>query len=230
MPSPLLKVCGLRDPDQAAAVAALGVDAVGVIAVPASPRHLEASLRPGLFARVEAERAGCLRVLVVADPDDADLPQLDPLRGGHQVVQLHGDESLARCRELRRRLPGAILWKALRLREPADLPQAQAYAAVVDALLLDAWVSDQLGGTGRRLPLEWLRQFRPPVPWWLAGGIRPEVVAEVLAAVQPDGLDASSGVENSPGVKNLARVEALLAAVRSCGAQPPRGAASDSLA
>jgi phosphoribosylanthranilate isomerase len=203
----------LRDPAQAAAVAALGVEAIGVIGVPASPRHVVPELRPALFEAVAAARTGCLGVLVVADPVEADLPQLAAGRG-HGVVQLHGSESVASCAELRRRLPGLILWKALRIRQPADLDQAAAYAPVVDGLLLDAWVPDQLGGTGHRIPVDWLAGFQPSLPWWLAGGITPERVESVLSQLHPDGLDASSGVEDAPGLKNLSRVADLVAAVQ----------------
>jgi phosphoribosylanthranilate isomerase len=85
---------------------------------------------------------------------------------------------------------------------------------VVDALLLDAWVADQLGGTGHRIPVEWLEGFRSPIPWWLAGGITAERVPELLRRLAPDGLDASSGVEDAPGEKNLLRVSQLVATVR----------------
>ena len=213
---PWLKVCGLRQPAQAAAVAALGVDAIGVIAVPGSPRWLAVAERPALFAAMQAANPRCLGVVVVADPSDADLETLAPSLG-HQVLQLHGDESPQRCRELRAALgSGLLLWKALRIRSQGDLQRAFDYADVVDALLLDAWVADQLGGTGHRIPIEWLQGFRPPLPWWLAGGITPErlpAALEALAAAPPDGLDASSGVERAPGDKDLARVEQLVAAV-----------------
>jgi phosphoribosylanthranilate isomerase len=216
MAPPLLKICGLREPDQAGAVAALGVDAVGVIGVASSPRWLEPACRPALFEAVAAARKDCLRVLVVADPTEEDLPLLIPGPGGHNVVQLHGNESVERCLELRRRLPENLqIWKALRIREPEDLNQVQRFAPVVDALLLDAWVSTQLGGTGHRIPLEWLQGFGCEKPWWLAGGITPERMASFRCAVNPDGFDASSGVEDAPGVKNLARVEALVWAVRN---------------
>jgi phosphoribosylanthranilate isomerase len=217
MDHPLLKVCGLRDSEQARAVAALGADAIGVIGVAASPRHLEPSRRAALFAAVERERPGCQRVLVVADPSDAELVQLDPAAGGHQVVQLHGAETPERCLALRRQVGGVQWWKALRIRSRNDLEQARAYAAVVDALLLDAWAPGQLGGTGQCLPLEWLGGFQTAVPWWLAGGVTPERVPELLRAVWPSGLDASSGVEVSPGIKNLERVAALVEAVRAAG-------------
>ena len=213
---PWLKVCGLRQPDQAAAVAALGVDAIGVIAVSSSPRFVEVAQRPALFAAMRQASTRGLGVVVVADPLAADLEALGP-EGGHQVVQLHGAESVQRCQELLAALGSHLkLWKALRIRSQADLAQASAYASVVDALLLDAWVPDQLGGTGHRIPIEWLEGFAPSLPWWLAGGITPERVPlalGALAASPPDGLDASSGVERAPGDKDLARVEQLVAAV-----------------
>lgn len=197
--------------DQAAAVAALGVQALGVIGVARSPRWLEPSQRPALFAAMASANPACLGVLVVADPPDDDLEALAPGRG-HQVLQLHGQESPQRCAELRDRL-GLPLWKALRIRCAADLERAQAFEGVVDGLLLDAWVADQLGGTGQAIPIELLAGFRPALPWWLAGGIGPERVAAILEQVQPDGLDASSAVERAPGDKILTRVAALVSAV-----------------
>ncbi|NDG23400.1 MAG: phosphoribosylanthranilate isomerase [Synechococcaceae bacterium WBB_10_009] len=215
-PRPWLKVCGLRQPQQAAAVARLGADAIGVIAVSASPRHLEPDRRPALFAALAAAHPACLGVLVVADPQGADLPELMADRG-HRVVQLHGDETVQRCRQLRRELgPELQLWKALRIRHPDDLRRAEAYAGCVDALLLDAWVPDQLGGTGHRIPIEWLQGFRPALPWWLAGGLSPERIApslQALAGCCPDGIDVSSGVERAPGDKDLALVADLVTAL-----------------
>lgn len=212
MPAPFLKICGLRHRDQAGAIAALGVDAIGVIGVPGSPRTVEPEQRRPLFTAVQAIRPTCLGVLVVADPGDDDLASLAQ-GNGHQVLQLHGGESPERCAMLRERL-GVRLWKALRIRDRADLKRAHGYRDVVDALLLDAWVPDQLGGTGKRLPLEWLEGFAPPLPWWLAGGIAPEGIREILERVSPDGLDVSSGVEDAPGEKNLERVRALVKAIR----------------
>ncbi|MEB3235913.1 MAG: phosphoribosylanthranilate isomerase, partial [Cyanobacteriota bacterium] len=148
--SPLLKVCGLRQCEQAAAIAAMGVDAIGVIAVDGTPRHLAAELRPGLFAAAAAANPACRGVLVVADRGDDALADLQAGLG-HQVVQLHGAETPARCASLRDLLPGIGLWKALRIRRREDLAQVAAYAGVVDAVLLDAWVPGALGGTGHRL-------------------------------------------------------------------------------
>jgi phosphoribosylanthranilate isomerase len=213
VPAPLLKICGLRQPHQAAAIAGLGVDAIGVIAVPGSPRWLAQAERPALFAAMRAASPRCLGVLVCADPQDGDLAQLDPGHG-HAVIQLHGGESPDRCAQLRQRF-GCPVWKAIRLRQPGDRSLVDAYAGAVDAVLLDAWVPDQLGGTGHSIPLDWLLGWQPPLPWWLAGGITATRAAALLQQVSPTGLDASSGVERTPGEKDLEQVRALLHAVRA---------------
>lgn len=215
MSAPLLKICGLRQPAQAAAIAELGVDAIGVIGVRGSPRWLAPELRPGLFAAVRAASPGCLGVLVCADPGDEELATLEPSQG-HGVIQLHGRESPERCREIGRRF-GCAVWKAIRLRRPADRSRVDAYAGAVDAVLLDAWVPDQLGGTGQRIPVDWLQHWSPALPWWLAGGITARRAAALLEQLSPTGLDASSGVERAPGDKDLDRVRALLDVVRRWG-------------
>lgn len=180
--------------------------------MPGSPRYVAPPQRPDLFSAMAAGGGDCFGVLVVADPTDDQLEELAG-GGGHAVVQLHGEESVERCHALGQRL-GVRLWKALRVRRPEDLEKAAAYAGAVEALLLDAWQPGQLGGTGHRIPIDWLEGFRPPMPWWLAGGVGPDTAADLLARLRPDGLDASSALEERPGVKNLARVADLVAAVR----------------
>ena len=212
-----LKICGLMQPTQAAAIAQLGVDAIGVIAARPSSRFLDTGLRPALWAAVGQANPSCSRVLVVVNPSDDELECLGPEQG-HQVLQLHGEETPERCQQLRQDL-GVQVWKALRIRSAEDLLQAEAYSAVVDGLLLDAWSESAHGGTGERLPLQWLQGFQPDLPWWLAGGLGPNNARQALEQLEqqglkPRGLDASSGVEQAPGQKDLQKVGAMVKAVK----------------
>ena len=213
-----LKICGLTDCDQACEIAAMGVHAIGVIGVPDTPRFVSPSQRRAIFQRLTQEHPLLKRVWVVADPSDEQLASAFSGEGQPSVVQLHGEESPQRCTELRRLYPGINWWKALRLRGEADLNGIDAYVASVDALLLDAWSPNQLGGTGHRLGPAWFERLETRIcsglPWWLAGGISAEWVPTLLNQVSPFGLDASSRLEHSPGVKDLRRVEALIEAVR----------------
>ncbi|MGB0563301.1 MAG: phosphoribosylanthranilate isomerase, partial [Spirulinaceae cyanobacterium] len=80
----------------------------------------------------------------------------------------------------------------------------------VDTLLLDAYAPQAHGGTGKTLDWGSLADFAPSRPWLLAGGLSPENVTQAVAIANPDGLDVSSGVERSPGDKDLTKVAALL--------------------
>ena len=214
-PAPALKICGITDVAQALAIARMGVQAIGVIGVPQTPRFVEPPQRRVLFQKLEEHDPHLHRVWVVADPDDAALEEALNGVGQPSVVQLHGSESSARCQSLKLRYPRQQWWKALRVREPDDLQQLEHYTPHVDALLLDAWSADQLGGTGHRIPLDWLAETELSVPWWLAGGVSEEWVPELLSRVTPQGLDASSRLEERPGWKNLDKVQALVEAVQT---------------
>ena len=189
-----------------------------MIGVPDTPRFVAPRQRKAIFQRLTQEHPLLKRVWVVADPSDQQLASAFMGKGQPSVVQLHGVESPKRCAELRLLFPRIKWWKALRLREEADLNGIDAYADSVDALLLDAWSPNQLGGTGHRLDPAWFERLETRIcsglPWWLAGGISAEWVPTLLQQVSPFGLDASSRLEHSPGVKDLRHVEALIEAVR----------------
>ena len=98
-----LKICGLTSPAQAAAVAEMGVDALGVIAATNSARFLPAAKRLELWGAVATANPSVLRVLVLVNPSNDQLDELRP-EAGHQCLQLHGDESVERCAELQNEL------------------------------------------------------------------------------------------------------------------------------
>lgn len=201
-----VKICGLTLPEQAVAIAEMGVRALGFIAVRSSPRYVP----PEVIADIcHLLPPAVLTVAVVANPDLEELQHL-VITTGVQGVQLHGSESPEFCQRVRDTFPDRVLIKALRVRSPATLAEISAYAPLVDRILLDAYHPQQLGGTGQ--PFDWtlLKGLQIPCPWWLAGGITPENCRQAIAQTQPQGIDLSSGVESRPGVKDLGRVAALL--------------------
>jgi phosphoribosylanthranilate isomerase len=200
-----VKICGITLPEQGRAIAALGADALGFICVRQSPRFVDAG-QIRQVTQVLPETTAKIGVFMDADPDEV----MQVVEGGGLTgVQLHGMESVADCALLRDRAPGLEMIKAFRVRTAWELEMAAEYTEVVDWLLLDAYHPDLGGGTGKTLDWKTLQAFQPPKPWFLAGGLRPDNVATALGWVQPQGIDLSSGVEKSPGKKDLAAVAAL---------------------
>lgn len=207
-----IKICGITQPQQANAIAQLGVAALGFICVPQSPRYLAPHQIGAIAAGLENESTDRVGVFV-----DASLTEIQATvaMGRLNGVQLHGSESPQFCQQVRQILPDVTLIKAFRVRDPATLTQTMAYQSIVDALLLDAYYAEaahpgQYGGTGHTIAWELLQHFRPVCPWFLAGGITPDNVLTVLQRVQPDGLDVSSGVEIAPGLKDVQKVADLV--------------------
>lgn len=223
-----VKICGITTPEQGQAIAHLGADLLGFICVPASPRYVtpaniraiaqtlpHSTQRIGVFVNATLET-------IVATVATGDLTG----------VQLHGEESPEFCDHLRQalamaqrsdRIPAAtkiFLIKAFRLQHPAQVAQTEGYGDRVDAFLLDAYHPTHHGGTGLTLDWQPLQTFAPPVPWFLAGGLTPENVQAAIALAQPHGIDLSSGVEHSPGQKDLQKVAHLFAQLRSASAHP----------
>ena len=79
----------------------------------------------------------------------------------------------------------------------------------VDAILLDSWNKETYGGSGEKIKSSYLRNLQFSKPWWLAGGISIEWINEILTDIKPDGLDISSSIEFSPGLKDIKKTEDL---------------------
>ncbi len=182
-----------------------GATDLGFICVPSSPRYLTLEQ----LRRLIADLAGLVNTVgVFADISVAEIARI-VTETGLDTIQLHGSESVAFCEELRQALPEREIIKAWRVRNLQDLELVQSYGGVVDSLLLDAYHPQVLGGTGQTLDWEQLRGFQPSIPWLLAGGLTPDNISTALSQVHPDGIDLSSGVEVSPGNKNLDLVDRL---------------------
>jgi phosphoribosylanthranilate isomerase len=205
-----VKICGLTRRSDAELAALHGARYGGAILAPGGKRTVPAQNVATLFQGLPLRRVG---VFVDAPLDDI----LQAGRAGAlDVLQLHGEESPARLRELRGE-GSWMLWKAIRVRRPSDLAEAvDVYGADADALLLDAWSPDAHGGTGTRFDWDALARERSLIPdttaLVVAGGLTPQNVALAVALLRPDVVDVSSGVEVSPGVKDAAAVAAFIAA------------------
>ncbi|MDP8962464.1 MAG: phosphoribosylanthranilate isomerase [Cyanobacteriota bacterium] len=206
-----VKICGITKPEQGKAIAQLGATALGFICVQASPRYVTPRQ---IRAVVEQLLVQVDRIGVFADATIEEICQI-VADTNLSAVQLHGSESSEFCEKLRQSLPGVEIVKALRVKTPECLDRAATYAKCVDTLLLDAYHPQLLGGTGKTLDWVTLQQFRPTCPWLLAGGLTPDNVLDALRELQPSGIDLSSGVERSPGDKDLDKVAQLFEKIHS---------------
>jgi phosphoribosylanthranilate isomerase len=202
-----IKICGITIIEQGSEIARMGATDLGFICVPSSPRYLKLSQLEPLVTGLSgvANTVG-----VFADFSVATIAHVVALTG-LGTVQLHGTETVEFCQELRQALPETEIIKAWRVRSNSDLDTIASYSQVVDNLLLDAYHPDALGGTGQTLDWAQLSAFAPPIPWLLAGGLTPDNIELALSQLHPDGIDLSSGVEVSPGDKNLELVDRLFA-------------------
>ncbi|MBN1193027.1 MAG: phosphoribosylanthranilate isomerase [Coriobacteriia bacterium] len=200
-----IKICGLTRPEDAAAAVEAGADALGVVLAP-SKRQVTLKEAALVFADVPPIVA---RIGVFVDAH-ADEVWEAVARLGLTAVQYHGSEAPETCEAS----PVPVI-KALRVGPGFDPAAADAYRGVVAALLLDALVPGEQGGTG--VAFDW-HGVEGAVPTWaptiLAGGLGPGNVAEAIRVLGPYAVDVSSGVEQSPGVKDRAMVAAFCAAVR----------------
>jgi phosphoribosylanthranilate isomerase len=208
-----VKFCGITNLDDAREAARLGAWAIGLNHHPESQRFCE----PAVAAEIGAALRRQLEIVgVFVNPT---LGQLATAAEDESLtmVQLHGDEGPAFCREAARRT-GCKVIKALPVRSAADIQGAEAYRT--DYHLLDAHRPGTMGGTGESFDWELLAGHRSGVPMILAGGLTPENVADGVAAARPFAVDVASGVEAEPGAKDHALMAAFLErAQRASGPQ-----------
>jgi phosphoribosylanthranilate isomerase len=206
-----IKFCGLTRPEDADFAASLGASYVGVIFA-GGPRSLNIPRAMEVLGVVPHTVA---RVGVFADQTADEIARI---AGVLQLdaLQLHGSFDADRVGALRRLFDGEI-WPVCRLSSATLTPIVTEMFSVGDGLLLDAAVPGKLGGTGVTLPwaelaepLRELRRFKRII---LAGGLRPENVGQAIAALSPDVVDVSSGVESSPGIKDHGRMREFRDAV-----------------
>ena len=202
----IIKVCGMREPENIRAVEALGIDLMGFIFWPSSSRYV--GEKPSYLPR------NCRRVGVFVD---AALP--DILAAGEDfrldVIQLHGHESPEAIAALKARIPGVRVVKSLAVAGPDDLEQTEAYADVCDAFLFDT--KGRLpGGNGHQFDWSVLQRYQGRLPFLLSGGIGPDDAQRIRAFQVPGrlGIDLNSRFETGPGVKDVDALRTFIETIR----------------
>jgi phosphoribosylanthranilate isomerase len=212
-----IKICGLTTPQALDVALDSGADLVGFVFFPPSPRNLGLELARTLGERVRG-RAG--KVALTVNANNHTLGDIvDALKP--DMLQLHGKETPERVAVVRSRF-GLPVMKALPIAERRDLSPIRQYAQVADRLIFDARAPQDAtrpGGLGK--PFDWtlLRGIDAGVPFMLSGGLDVGNVAEALRITRAPGVDVSSGVERSPGEKDLDKIRAFIRAARVAEAE-----------
>ena len=206
----LIKICGLTSEEQALQVSKLGAHAIGIISVEESPRYVSAEIKKKIFKTLKGFYPKIARVSVVQNcPIDVIIKNFlgNP---SETIIQLHGDEDIDYCKKIREKIPYIGLWKAFRIKTEKDLDKIKPFEDFIDAILLDSWNKETYGGSGKKIKSNYLKNLQFSKPWWLAGGISIEWIDEILAEIKPDGIDISSSIEISPGLKDLKKTADLI--------------------
>ncbi len=192
---PRVKICGITNIEDALDASACGADALGFVFYPGSVRFVD----PDRARKIIAELPPLVTTVgLFVNEQPARICEMVDFCG-LDTVQLHGDEEPNQCC-----YPSCRVIKALRLKE--TMPDELFASYSVAALLLDAYVPDQFGGTGHCCDWEQAAAIAAQHRVILAGGLNPENVAEAVRQVRPYGVDVSSGVEKTPGKKDPEKV------------------------
>ena len=204
---PMVKICGITREEDGMLAAELGADLLGFVFSKTKRLTTEEFVR-SFATKLRVPRP--LLVGVITETDSAEGQTAIKLarEGILDAVQFHGVEPGAEFAALPH-------YCAVRVGEASDFDKVEALRKNGEPrILLDAKVEGIPGGTGKQIPESLLREKAGDIPLWLAGGINPENVAEIVAKFQPELIDVSSGVEEAPGIKDHKKMRELFAKIR----------------
>jgi phosphoribosylanthranilate isomerase len=206
----MVKICGITNGTDARRAVDAGADFLGFNFYPKSPRYIEPAKARQIARRLPAKVS-----LVGVFVNESEETMLEIARTvGLDFLQLHGDESPEMVSRLKRALP---VIKAIRVQKSFREANLARFGSS-DALLLDGFDARQRGGTGKAFAWDIARRANRYGKIFLAGGMKPENVADAIRAAKPYAVDVCSGVEMKPGRKDPVRLKALMEAVKT--AQP----------
>jgi phosphoribosylanthranilate isomerase len=209
----LVKICGLSTRETLDVALGAGADMVGFVFFPPSPRHLSLAAARELGKQAQGR---AVKVALTVDADDATLENIvETLRP--DILQLHGKETTARLRDIKAKF-GLPLMKALPVAAAADLAPLPGYADVADRILFDARPpkgATRPGGLGAVFDWHLLENLDLKLPFMVSGGLDASNIAEAVRVTRAGGVDVSSGVEHSPGVKDPELIRDFIRAARA---------------
>lgn len=207
-----VKICGVTNDEAVDAALDGGADFIGLVFFPRSPRHVDI---PTALKLADRARGQAKIVALFVDPDDRALDNIvDKVQPDY--VQLHGDESGPRVREIKQRLHLPVI-KAIRVGTAVDAARALRYNESADLILFDSHPAKGAhlpGGNGHAFDWHALDEVKDKMKFMLSGGLTPDNVAAAIAATNAFAVDVSSGVEIAPGVKDPQLIRRFLAAVK----------------
>ena len=205
-----IKICGLTTPETLDAAIDAGATHVGLVHYEPSPRHLSLEQAAALRRRVPPSvRVVLLLVNMEAVPTAHAVEAVKP-----DVIQFHGGETPEWLALIKDKTPFEV-WKAWGVRSAESLTNALKYRDAVHRILYDAPAKRAPGGQGLAIDWSLLANYRHELPWGLAGGLSPDNVEEAIRLTGAPLVDASSGLESAPGVKDIGKIRAFIEAVRS---------------
>ena len=206
-----IKICGLKTEEAIDRAVALGATHIGFIFFEKSPRYIEPADAGRLADRI---RGKAKIVAVSVDADNDDLDEIIDLTHP-DLLQLHGKETPERVLTVKA-VTGLPVIKAFSIQTADDLRKIEAYEGIANRYLFDAKPpkgSELPGGNGVSFDWRLLSGLDPSIDYFLSGGLNKDNVADALRIARPPGIDASSGLESSPGVKDLVMIDEFFAAV-----------------
>lgn len=204
----LTKVCGLKSLENIGGLTRLGLDYMGFIFYPKSPRFMMETIPPSFMKELE----GIKKVGVFVN-ETADLVAEVAKKFHLDTVQLHGKETPETCKTLKDK--GFEIFKVFSVGEDFDFSDTEAYVEVADYFLFDT-KTPQHGGSGKKFNWDVLYNYKLDKPFILSGGIGPDDVSEIKRFNHPKmaGIDLNSKFETEPGVKDVTELSMFLFALR----------------
>ncbi len=205
-----VKMCGTTLLEDGLAAVRYGVDALGFIIYSKSPRYIPPEGVRLICQQLPpfVDRVGVL----VNESVEAAVRLVDV--AGFSYLQLHGNESVDYCRELKKRLPSLKIIKAFRVGNQTSPEEFEPYENSVDGLLLDTYVKGEKGGTGEVFNWSVIAGLNLKRHIILAGGLTAENIVEAISTVGPYAVDINSGVEIKPGKKDHAGLKDVMIKIR----------------